>query len=145
MNYCNKSPTSNCVGDFIQVFNESGCPCYFVYVGKASYGNIRGPGSRQETSFREHLPVDDRNRVSRDSRVRVISGPGRVAYSASFFYHRKSEVLTFNTILNFIEANPKISIKVLNIAEPNGDRDENSYMHVYAVSNKKATSKIVDN
>lgn len=145
----------NCIDDFVAFIRmANGLSPYdlqfFWYVGKASRpvrnnGPIIGDKvtSRQVKSFKEHLPVNHDffdGRVG--ARAMVIDEVGTLRSAVSYYYNGKSEMSVDVLLKEFtakVFPNTHEGLR-LNMIETNGERDENCYVHIYAVSNMRARS-----
>ena len=102
------------------------------YTGKASRpidGTLFGPGSRQLTSFKEHLPLGYPGRINRPNggSAKIIAG-GDIVLAASFFYDGLSEVAVDKELTHLLGEDWR-----LNMIATNGLAKSNSYLHLYAV------------
>lgn len=150
--------SQNCIDDFEKFIREADCRSaytlkFFWYVGKASEpvqpgGDIIGgaTGSRQVKSFREHLPTNHVLFDGRpDGRARVIDRRyGVLRSAASFYYGYKSEVGVDKLLQDFTAGRfPDTHEELrLNMIGTNGTRNQNCYVHIYAVSNELARSVV---
>lgn len=144
MQYIGESRTGNPVRDFDDFEATTKRPSahrqhlkFFYYVGKASKpknGELIGPGSRQDDSFREHLPINDPNRIDRPNggSCKIIAG-GDIIFAASYFYEGLSEKAVDRLLIEHQGDELR-----LNMIATNGLAKSNCYVHIYAVSNAAA-------
>lgn len=155
--FMGESPTWNCVKDFKNFIENANRSTtyklqFFWYVGKASVpvekgGAIVGdaPGSRQVISFKEHLPEGHEYFRGRpEGAARIIDHRGVLRSAVSFYYRDESEVRVDALLQDFTaRAFPDVHERLrLNMIKTNGERHQNCYVHIYAVSNQRARSTV---